>query len=95
MMAVIIFGGILGGVFTPTRSRRGCRSLRHHHWHVRIPAGQCEGVHRKAGGDGKISGMVLLLIGTAHTFSWVLSREQLPQTIANWMLSLGAAKRFT
>ena len=41
---------------------------------------------------GKISGMVLLLVGTAHSFSWILSREQVPQMIAQWMLSIGGGQ---
>jgi tripartite ATP-independent transporter DctM subunit len=92
MMAVIIFGGILGGVFTPTEAA-GVAVL----YAILIGMFVYRQVSVKAFIEklvetGKISGMVLLLIGTAHTFSWVLSREQLPQTIANWMLSLGGGQ---
>jgi C4-dicarboxylate transporter DctM subunit len=92
MMAVIIFGGILGGVFTPTEAAA-----------VAVLYAMVIGmfVYRQVGlrtffeklvETGKISGMVLLLVGTAHSFSWILSREQVPQMIAQWMLSIGGGQ---
>jgi tripartite ATP-independent transporter DctM subunit len=92
MMAVIIFGGILGGVFTPTEAAAvavlysiliGMFVYRQ----VSVKA-----FFEKLVETGKISGMVLLLVGTAHSFSWILSREQVPQMIAQWMLSMGGGK---
>jgi C4-dicarboxylate transporter DctM subunit len=91
-MAVIIFGGILGGVFTPTEAAAvavlysiliGMFVYRQ----VSVKA-----FFEKLVETGKISGMVLLLVGTAHSFSWILSREQVPQMIAQWMLSMGGGK---
>jgi len=92
MMAVIIFGGILGGIFTPTEAA-GVAVI------YAIFVGMV--VYRQVGlrsfidklvETGKISGMVLLLVGTAHSFSWILSREQIPQQIAQWMLGVGGGK---
>ena len=92
MMAVIIFGGILGGIFTPTEAA-GVSVV------YAIIVGMA--IYRqvdfrtfldKLVETGKISGMVLLLVGTAHSFSWILSREQVPQTIAQWMLGIGGGK---
>ncbi len=92
MMAVIIFGGILGGIFTPTEAA-GVAVI------YAIFVGMV--VYRQVGfrsfveklvETGKISGMVLLLVGTAHSFSWILSREQIPQTLAQWMLHIGGGK---
>lgn len=91
-MAVIIFGGILGGVFTPTEAAA-----------VAVMYAMIIGmaVYRQVGlttfveklvETGKISGMVLLLVGTAHSFSWILSREQVPQAIAQWMLGVGGGQ---
>jgi C4-dicarboxylate transporter DctM subunit len=92
MMAVIIFGGILGGVFTPTEAAA-----------VAVLYAVLIGmfVYRqldfksfveKLVETGKISGMVLLLVGTAHSFSWILSCEQVPQMITQWMLNMGGGK---
>jgi len=91
-MAVIIFGGILGGVFTPTEAAAVA---------VMYAMIIGMGVYRQVGlttfveklvETGKISGMVLLLVGTAHSFSWILSREQVPQAIAQWMLGVGGGQ---
>jgi len=92
-MAVIIFGGILGGIFTPTEAAAvsvlyamiiGILVYRQVSFKVFL---------EKLVETGKISGLVLLLVGTAHSFSWILSREQVPQTIAHWMLSVGGGKQ--
>ncbi|NWF55813.1 MAG: TRAP transporter large permease [Syntrophaceae bacterium] len=92
MMAVIIFGGILGGVFTPTEAAAVAvlyAILIGRFVYRQVSA---KTFFEKVVETGKISGMVLLLVGTAHSFSWILSREQVPQMIAQWMLSLGGGK---
>ena len=92
MMPAIIFGGILGGVFTPTEAAV-----------VAVAYGLVVGVFvyrevtwrdvgRTLARTGLISGSVLLLIGTANIFSWLLTIQQVPQTIAAWMQSLGQGR---
>jgi C4-dicarboxylate transporter DctM subunit len=92
MMPVIIFGGILGGAFTPTEAAV-----------VAVAYGLVVGVfvyREVTWGDvgrilartGLISGTVLLLIGTANIFSWLLTVQQVPQAIAAWMQSLGQGR---
>lgn len=92
MMPVIIFGGILGGVFTPTEAAVvavvygfvvGVFVYREVSW---------RDVGRTLARTGLISGSVMLLIGTANTFAWLLTVQQLPQAIAGWMLSVGGGK---
>ncbi len=89
MMPVIIFGGILGGAFTPTEAAV-----------VAVAYGFVVGVFvyrevtwrdvgRILARTGLISGSVMLLIGTANIFAWLLTVQQLPQSIAGWMQSLG------
>jgi C4-dicarboxylate transporter DctM subunit len=89
MMPVIIFGGILGGAFTPTEAAV-----------VAVAYGFVVGVFvyrevtwrdvgRILARTGLISGSVMLLIGTANIFAWLLTVQQLPQSIAAWMQSLG------
>jgi tripartite ATP-independent transporter DctM subunit len=89
LMPVIIFGGILGGVFTPTEAAVvavaygfvvGVFVYREVSW---------QDVGRILARTGLISGSVMLLIATANIFAWLLTIQQLPQSIAEWMQSLG------
>ena len=92
MMAVIIFGGILGGVFTPTEAAAVAVLYAILIGMFVYRQVSVKTFFEKLVETGKISGMVLLLVGTAHSFSWILSREQVPQMIAQWMLSMGGGK---
>ena len=92
MMPAIIFGGILGGAFTPTEAAVvaaaygfvvGVFVYREVAW---------RDVGRILARTGLISGSVMLLIGTANIFAWLLTIQQLPQTIAAWMQSLAQGK---
>ena len=92
MMAVIIFGGILGGIFTPTEAAAVAVLYAILIGMLVYRQVSLQTLFDKLVETGKISGMVLLLVGTAHSFSWILSREQVPQMIAQWMLSMGGGK---
>jgi tripartite ATP-independent transporter DctM subunit len=92
LMPVIIFGGILGGIFTPTEASvvavaygflLGVFIYREICW---------QDVGRILARTGLISGSVMLLIATANIFAWLLTVQQLPQSIAGWMQSLGHGK---
>ena len=92
MMPAIIFGGILGGAFTPTEAAVvaavygfavGVFVYREVAW---------RDVGRILARTGLISGSVMLLIGTANIFAWLLTIQQLPQAIAAWMQSLAQGK---
>jgi C4-dicarboxylate transporter DctM subunit len=88
VMPVLIVGGILSGAFTPTEA--GCiavfyalfiglfvyRDLKMKD----IPSILLE--------TGVTSSLVLLVIGTASIFSWLLASEEVPGIIAETMLSL-------
>lgn len=92
MMPVIILGGIVGGIVTPTEAAATAvlyallvgffvyRELR-----VRdLPRILLEtGLH---------TGVVLMIVAAASSFSWVLSVEQVPQTAAAFLASLRASK---
>ena len=92
IMPIIILGGILSGVFTPTES--ACiavfyaliigffvyRNLR-----VRdLPGILIE--------TGATSSLVMLVIGMASIFSWILASEQVPQMVTESILSLTGNK---
>lgn len=92
IMPIIILGGILSGAFTPTES--ACiavfyaliigffvyRNLR-----IRdLPGILIE--------TGATSSLVMLVIGMASIFSWILASEQVPQMVTESMLSLTGNK---
>lgn len=90
MTPVIILGGILGGVFTPTEAAAVAalyalvislfvlRTLR---------VSDLPGVLGRA---GLTSAVVLLLVGAAMSFKTVVSLSQTPQMMADWILTLTA-----
>jgi C4-dicarboxylate transporter DctM subunit len=89
MMPVIILGGILSGVFTPTEASAAAVAWGFGLWVI----------ERKGRPDpreffmillrsGTLSGAVLLLTGAANVFSWILATEQVPAQIATLVFSL-------
>ncbi|SDU32929.1 TRAP transporter large permease [Stappia sp. ES.058] len=88
MMPVIILGGILSGVFTPTEASAAAVAWGFGLWLI----------ERKGRPDprelflillrsGTLSGAVLLLTGAANVFSWILATEQVPAQIATLVFS--------
>jgi len=91
-LPVIIFGGILGGVFTPTEAAVvaavyalviGMAVYR------TVRVGDLVGVLKRT---GIITAAVMFLIGTASVFSWLMTIEQVPQTIAGAIKAVGGGK---
>lgn len=85
---VIILGGILGGVFTPTEAAAvavlyayflGVVVYRELKWRDLI------GIFITS---GTTTAVLLLIIGMANIFAWVLTAEQIPQQIAHALLSM-------
>ena len=88
MMPVIILGGILSGIFTPTES--ACVAV-----FYALTIGLL--VYRDFGlkvlpgiliKTGATSSLVMLVIGTASIFSWLLASEEIPQMVTGAVLSL-------
>jgi tripartite ATP-independent transporter DctM subunit len=91
-MPIIIFGGILGGVCTPTEAAV-----------LAVAYGLVVSMFvyreidlRKLGEilieTGIVTGKVMLMVGMASVFAWILTREQVPQALANFIHSLGGGK---
>ena len=85
---VIILGGILGGIFTPTEAAAvaviyayilGVVVYRELKWRDLI------GIFISS---GTTTAVLLLIIGMANIFAWVLTAEQIPQHIAGALLAL-------
>ena len=83
MMPVIILGGILSGVFTPTEASAAAVA-----WGIGLWLFEQKGrpdmgqLFRILLRSGTLSGAVLLLTGAANVFSWILATEQVPAQIA-------------
>jgi C4-dicarboxylate transporter DctM subunit len=88
MMPVIILGGILSGVFTPTES--ACIAV---FYAFAISFFVYRGIAlrelpRIIVDSGVTSALVMLVIGTASIFSWVLASEEIPQSICATILNV-------
>jgi C4-dicarboxylate transporter DctM subunit len=88
LMPVIILGGILTGVFTATESAVIAvvygvflSMVVYHELHFRDIPGILVATAR-------LTGMVMLIVAMCTTFGWIVTVEQVPQTIMEWMLGL-------
>lgn len=88
IMPIIIVGGILGGVFTPTEAAAvsvfyalvvGIFVYRSVNFKV---------IYRATINAIRISGMLFFIIGLAAILGWILARLNLPQTIAHLLVNL-------
>ena len=86
---VIILGGILGGVFTPTEAAAAAAAYV-------LFLGVCyrslgpRDLHRVFMLTAETTGAILLIVAAASLFGWVVAREQGPQTVTAAILSLTA-----
>ena len=92
LMPLIIFGGILGGVFTPTEAAvvAAVYALFAGMFIYReiTPAF----LYRALVRTGVVSGVVMLMIAGANIFSWLMTVEQVPQTLARLIQGVGGGK---
>jgi len=91
-MPIIIFGGILGGVCTPTEAAVLAVVYG-------LVIGTC--VYREITlsklkeillETGLVTGKVMIMVGMASVFAWISAREQVPQALASFIQSLGGGK---
>jgi C4-dicarboxylate transporter DctM subunit len=92
MMPFIILGGILTGVFTPTES--GCIAA---FYAAVVSVFLYRDVHLKdlpriLVRTGVTSSLVMLVIGMASIFSWLLASEEIPQVVTQKMLGLTGSR---
>jgi C4-dicarboxylate transporter DctM subunit len=87
-MALIILGGILGGVFTPTEAAAiavvygllvSAFVYRDLKWSA---------MPRILSTTVRITGIVFLLLGLGSVFGWLLNFIRLPQAVGEWMASI-------
>ncbi len=87
-MPVLILGGILSGMFTPTEAA-GVACV--YSFFVgmflyrRLTLKNLPGVFLKAGLE---SGMVMMLISMSEPFAWIVAVDQIPQLMIDWISTL-------
>ncbi|UCB50209.1 MAG: TRAP transporter large permease [Deltaproteobacteria bacterium] len=88
LMPIIILGGILSGIFTPTES--ACIAL---FYALFIGLFVYRDIHLRdlpqiLTRTGATSSLVMLVIGTASIFSWLLASEEIPLSFTDAILAL-------
>lgn len=92
LMPLIIFGGILGGICTPTEA-----AVLAVLYGLAVSMGVYKEITLAKLGEilvetGIVTGKVMIMVGMASVFAWILSREQVPQALAGLIHSLGGGK---
>jgi C4-dicarboxylate transporter, DctM subunit len=91
-MPVIIFGGILGGVCTPTEA-----AVLAVVYGLVVSMFIYREISLRKLADvlletGVVTGQVMIMVGMASVFGWILTREQVPQALASVINSMGGGK---
>jgi len=42
-----------------------------------------------------VTGKVMIMVGMASAFAWILTREQVPQALANYIYSIGGERSYS
>ena len=92
LMPLIIFGGILGGVFTPTEAAVVAAVYALFAGMVIYREITPAFLYRALVRTGVVSGVVMLMIAGANIFSWLMTVEQVPQTLARLIQGVGGGK---
>jgi C4-dicarboxylate transporter, DctM subunit len=92
LMPAIIFGGILGGICTPTEAAvlavvYGLVISMFVYREISI-----QKLKEILLETGIVTGKVMIMVGMASVFAWLLSREKVPQALAHFIYALGGGK---
>ncbi|NDV99891.1 TRAP transporter large permease [Salipiger sp. PrR002] len=91
-MPVLILGGILGGIFTPTEAAAvsGFYGLLVGAFVYRdLKLSALPGLILRT---ASLSAAVMLIIGTASVFSWLIANANVPQILGNWIASVSSSQ---
>lgn len=88
LMPLIILGGILGGVFTPTEAAVVAAVYGAFVGFVIYRELKIRELPRIFAKAAISTSTVMLLIATANIFGWILTSEQVPQNVANYLVGL-------
>lgn len=91
LLLIVVMGGIVAGIFTATEASAVavlyCLILGF--WYQEITWPKLPGIFIKAVGTNAI---VMLLIGTSISMSWVMSFENIPQAISDMLITISENK---
>lgn len=87
LMPIIILGGILSGIFTPTEAAAVAVAYAMVVGFFILKSIKLKDLPEMFVNTAKITGVVFLIIGTASILSWVLAINQVPQMIADALLA--------
>ena len=88
VVPLIIIGGILGGVFTPTEAGAVAMLYAVIVGVVVLRTLGPRELARSLLVGAKTSAIIYLLLGTSNVVSWILVRNQVPKAVAQWSLEL-------
>lgn len=88
LMPIIILGGILSGIFTPTEAAAVAVAYAAAIGFFVLKSISLRDIPEMLIKTARITGVVFLIIGTASILSWILSFNQVPQKIAAAMLAV-------
>jgi len=87
-MPVIILGGILSGVFTPTEAAAVAVAYAFIIGFFVLKTLKLRDIPELLYQTGKTTGVVFLIIGSASIIGWILTMERVPETIAAAFLTV-------
>lgn len=88
LMPIIILGGILSGIFTPTEAAAVAVAYATVIGFAVLKSLKLKDLPEMLIKTAKITGVVFLIIGSASILSWVLSFDQVPQRVAQALLAV-------
>ncbi|RID91476.1 TRAP transporter large permease subunit [Gemmobacter lutimaris] len=92
MLIVIIMGGIYGGIFTPTEAAAVSAVYAFIVAVFVYKDIKLTEVPKVLLSSAAMSAMLLYIITNAVMFAFILTSEQIPQTLSDWIVSLGLGK---
>ncbi|MGI6286649.1 TRAP transporter large permease [Neomoorella humiferrea] len=92
LVPVIILGGILGGITTPTESAAAASVVAVFLGTVVYKKLKLSHIPHILERTGVVSASIMIIVAMANILGWTLALDQVPQTIAQFMLSLTSNK---
>jgi tripartite ATP-independent transporter DctM subunit len=92
LMPVIILGGILGGIFTPTEAAAVAVGYAAFVGLFVLKTLKLKDFPELFYKTAVVTGVVFLIIGTANICGWILAAERVPEAVAKVMLSIAHGK---
>jgi tripartite ATP-independent transporter DctM subunit len=93
---IILIGGIYSGVFTPTESAAAAATyalfLLIYYYRAKPKKELFNQIAKIAKDTMKMTGMTMYIVACASVFSWIITRENIPQMLTSGLLSLNISR---